>query len=182
MGKADELARVVDFRDRLVGFVNLVTQNVRRYADPPSPEVVQRIGLEQAWLSQEYGRVYRTVTRYGIAQMTQFGRIASHDVIRDAIGSPTHPRYHDVSQMAIQQLDIVIGHLRAEVEDEPTRVGGTVDLYRLTNPIYWLVALTRLVRRLLGTTRGKVIAAVGTVVLVLIGAFAEAWFSQLLGS
>jgi hypothetical protein len=173
--RPEDVVRVVEFRNRLVTFVNYVGENAGTYEQPPQ-DVVRHIGQEQSWLAQEYGRVYRTVAPYGIAQMSRFGGIVSQDVVRDAIGRLDHPSYPALSQMAVQQLDTVIGHLRAEVEDRPDRPArSTDDLYRLTSPLYWLGALVRLAARLLSTNRGKIAAALGAVALAIIGAVASGW-------
>lgn len=182
MTSAAELDRVVEFRNRLVAYANLVRENVIRFVPTPDHKQ-QRIGEESAWLAQEYGRVYKLILPYGIAQMTQFGRIASTDAVRDTIGSPGHPEYTAMAGMAIQHLDMVIGRMRAEVED---RAGKSVDpeaLYRLTSPVYWLGRLAALIHWLVTTKGGRIVALVGTFVGIVVGGIAsglaQGWYEQI---
>ena len=139
----------------------------------PPDHVAEHIGKEQAWLAQEYGRVYRLLEPYGPAQMQQYGMVVSQDVIRDAIGNPTHPGYADVARFAVQQLDTVIGHLRAEVEERGPWTPD--DIYRVTSPVYWLGQLLVFVRWLVSTNRGRIVALIG----IVIGGFASGAASAL---
>jgi hypothetical protein len=181
--RPEDLIRVAEFRNRLVAFMNYLGENVRRYESTPQ-HVQSHIGDEQAWLAQEYGRVYKLVEPYGIAQMTQFRRIASTDVVRDAIGSPTHPEYGALAQMAVQHLDMVIGQMRAEVEDRSATRRLPDDLYRLTSPVYWLGRFIIFGRWLLGTTRGRIAGGISLLVVAIVSGIvsgaAQAWFQQLM--
>lgn len=157
------MERVVAYRERVVAFANFVSANYRRY-EPSSDDVQRHLRDESAWLSQEYGRITPIIGRYGQAGMHQYGMIVSQDVVRDAIQSPDHPGYSDVAQMAIGHVDMIIGQLRAEVEESETEEQMSAEgspppasdpwdsFYRATSPLYWVVALGR---RLLGTAGGK---------------------------
>ncbi len=179
--KPEDLARVVEFRNRLVAYANYVRENVGRLV--PTPDHPQRhIGEESAWLAQEYGRVYGLIRPYGIAQMTQFGGIASTDVVRDTIGGPGHPEYRAIAGMAVQHLDTVIGRMRAEVEDRNGRPLDRDALYRLTSPLYWFGRAAGFVRWLRGTSRGRKAAAISLVMVAIISGVvsgaAQAWFEK----
>jgi hypothetical protein len=180
MVKPDEVTRVIEFRERLVAYANYVTEHVHGlgYGGQVSARVRTHIGEEQSWLAQEYGAIHKTIARYGTAMMTQFGGIASQDAVRDAIGSPTHPSYADLARFAIGHLDTIIGRLRAEAASRRVSMD---DVYRATSPVFWIARLLAGVRRLLSTTRGRIVAAIGAVILVLIGAFAQAFFTKFLG-
>ncbi|MBA3875638.1 MAG: hypothetical protein C0498_01655 [Anaerolinea sp.] len=182
MATSADLERVVAFRNRLVEYANFVRDNVIRFV-PTDDRAQQRIGTESALLAQEYGRLYKVIARYGIAQMTQFGGIASTDVVRDTIGSPGHPSYNAMAGMAIQHLDMAIGRMRADVEDGPTRPVSRDELYRLTSPLFWLGQLVVFLRWLIGTTRGRIAAALGVLIVAVISGIvsgvAQGWFESL---
>ena len=178
--RATDLQRVIAFRNRLVAFVDYVGENARLRRLAPQ-DVQGDTSQEQAWLAQEYGRVYRVIQPYGIAQMTQFGGIASTDVVRDTIGSLGRPSYGAMAGMAIQHLDMVIGRMRADVEDQADTSPRSSDaLYRYTSLAYWLGRLLALVRWFFFTGRGRVVTVIGAVVLAIIGGIvsgaAQAWF------
>jgi hypothetical protein len=196
--KPEDVIRVVEFRNRLVAFANYIDAHRPAYGEELKPAARQHIGTEQTGLGQDYGRVYNVIKPYGIASMTQYGGIVSQDVVRDAIGRLDHPSYPALAQMAIQHLDVIIGHLRAEVEDEPAN-GRTLateppdvrdwgftsdDVYRVTSLVYWLGKLVGLIGWLLSTTRGRIAAITGAVALAIIGGVvsgaAQAWFEQFL--
>jgi hypothetical protein len=181
--KPEDVLRIHSFRNRLVDYASYVNGHVHRYEATPD-HVARHVAEEQAWLGQEYGRVKRMIEPHGIAGMRQFGMIVSQDVIRDAIGSPTHPGYADIAQLAVQHLDVVIGELRAEVEDGPA-VSPTPDvLYRLTSPLYWLGRLLAFVRWLITTNRGRITAGVSILVVAVVSGIvsgaAQAWFERFL--
>jgi hypothetical protein len=175
----DELARVFAFHNRLVAFVNYVGKQMS-HGGPPSAEARAHIGLEQAGLVQDYGRVYATVKPYGVASMTQFGGIVSQDVVRDAIGRLDHPSYPSLANMAVQHLNWIIGLMRADVENRPARRAPD-NIYRLTSPVFWLGRFGAGFRWLLGTNGGRIAAAGGTVVLAIISGAAQAVFTKLIG-
>lgn len=170
MGKVSvqDLARVAEFRNRLVAFANYIDAHMPDYGEDLKPAARQHIGAEQSGLAQDYGRVYKVLAPYGIASMTQFGGIVSQDVVRDAIGRLDHPSYPTLAQMAVQHLDVILGHLRAEVEDGSVRTASPDALYRYTSPVYWFGRLVALVRRLIGTTRGRIAAAIGAILIAII--------------
>ena len=60
------LGGVSEFRNRLVGFANHVNANVGRYGETPG-SAQAHVGMEQAWLAQKYGRLYRVIERFGTA-------------------------------------------------------------------------------------------------------------------
>lgn len=181
MSKADDLERVTAFRERFVTYANFVTEKVHGlgYVEQPSKRDQAHIGQEQTWLRQEYGAIQRTISRFGTAKAMQFGMVMSYDVVRDTIGMPTHPSYGEMASLAVGHLDTIIGKLRAEVESQ--RPVSMDDVYRATSPVFWLAKIIDAIRRLLGTTRGRIVAAVSAGLLALIGAFAQAWFAKLLG-
>jgi hypothetical protein len=180
--KPEDVVRVADFRNRLVAFANYLDAHRPAYGEELKPAARQHVGTEQSALGQDYGRVYNVIKPYGIASMTQFGGIVSQDVVRDAIGRLDHPSYPTVAQMAIQHLDMIIGHLRAEVEDRPARITSPDALYRYTSPVYWLGRLLALLRWLVMTNVGRITAIVGAVILAVIGGVvsgaAQAWFER----
>ena len=183
--KPKDVIRVAEFRNRLVVFVNYVGENVRRNESTPQ-DVQSRIGEEQAWLGQEYGSVYRVIVPYGIPQMQQFGAIVSSDAVRDAIGRLDQPSYPALAQMAIQHLDMVIGRMRADVEERRLAPGSSDTIYRLTSPVYWGGRLVAALRRLLSTNRGRITAVISVLVVAVIGGIvsgvAQAWFEALLSA
>lgn len=165
MSAAGDLRELVAFREALVAYINAV-EGAHGSWSPGLSE-------EQARLTREYGRLYRViVARGGIAQMgaPAFG-VMSRDVVADAIGRPDHFDYDTVARFATQHVDTVIGRIQDEVERraDPDRV------YRLTSPLFWVSALARSMVQLLATTRGRILAAVGAIILVIIGGVASGW-------
>jgi len=162
----EDVKRVEEFRGRLAAF-----------ASKSAPQTEE----ETAWLAQAYGRLAHLFQPYGAVEMRRYGMVVSQDVIRDAIGSPSHPGYIDVAQMAIQHVDEVIGRLRAQVERHPS---SRENLYRLTSPVYWAQRLAAVARWLMATTRGRIVALGAATGIAIIGGVAsgvaQAWFTQLL--
>jgi hypothetical protein len=181
--KPEDVVRVAEFRNRLVAFANYIDAHRPDYGEDLKPAARQHIGTEQSGLAQDYGRVYKVIQPYGIASMTQFGGIVSQDVVRDAIGRLDHPSHPALAQMAVQHLDVILGHLRAEVEDHPARTTSPDALYRWTSPVYWIARLLAVVRRLLSTNRGRIVAGVGVLLIAIISGIAsgvaQGWFEQL---
>jgi hypothetical protein len=184
--KHEDVARVVEFRDRLVAFISAVqSRGSGRYGDPRDPIVEQQIRSEQSWLGIEYGRLYNIINRYGVAaaHAPSLGSV-SPDVIADAIHSPDHHAYHHVARLTMQHLDTALGRLQADLSEE--RTGGVAPdrLYQLTSPLYWLGRLVAFLRWVGGTSRGRVTAAIGLVVVAVISGIvsgvAQAWFERLL--
>jgi len=69
---------------------------------------------------------------------------------------------------------------RADIEDRPGRRAPD-DLYRLTSPVYWAASTGAFVRWVLGTNRGRLVAAGGAVILAIISGAAQAVFTKLMG-
>jgi hypothetical protein len=185
--KPAELASVVEFRNRLVVYINYVQAHQSGYRSVPMElEDQEHIAEQQPWLGQEYGRLYNLINRYGLAgmQAPAFGTM-SHDVISDAIHRPDKPSYGSLTTLAIQQLDTVIGRLRADLEEG--RFLSTPDaIYRLTSPVYWFGRLMVLLRWLIFTNRGRIAAGIGILVVAVTTGIASgvagAWVTQLMAA
>lgn len=201
-----DLARVIEFRNRLVAYMNLVLRNgdgMRWGSADPSD--VARLQSEQPWLAQEYGRLYNVINQWGGMMMSSPALgVTSRDVIQDAIHDLRDLSYDDISRISIQHLDTVIGRLSAEAEEaerernlarerrereaarkaeeRATKLADPDRWYRLTSPLYWFGRLGALVRWVLSTNRGRVIGAVGLLVGAVVGGVvsgaAQAWFEQ----
>jgi len=168
--KPEEIARVVEFRNRLVAFANYVDAHRPAYGEGFKAAARQHIGTERSALRMEYGQLYKTIVRYGgVFSMTQFGGVVSQDVIRDAIGQLDHPSHTAVMDAAVSHLEEVIGRLRAEADSRSGRL-EIEDFYRLTSPVFWIGRLVLLGRWLFGTTRRALASAAA---LAIIGAIAS---------
>jgi hypothetical protein len=169
--KLADLNRVVEFRNRLVAFENYVAAE-RSSNAPQTPESKNHLAAEQSGLQQDYGSVWGLISRYGPAQMSQYGGIVSQDVVRDAIGRLDHPGYTALAAMAVSHLDWIVGVIRADVEGRgPRRTQD--DLYRVTSPIYWIGQLGAFLRWLIGTNRGRIVAAISALVLAIVTGLAS---------
>jgi uncharacterized small protein (DUF1192 family) len=126
------------------------------------------------------------INRYGPMGMSSpaIGMI-SHDVVQDAIHDVGDLSYDDLARLSVQHIDTTIGRLQGELERRSSaRDPDTI--YRLTSPVYWLKVIGSGVVRLWGSTRGRIAAVVGALLLatftaVLSGvaqAFAEAWLPR----
>jgi hypothetical protein len=170
----NELEDVVEFRNRLVAYMNLVRDNVTRYGPPPSDSVQARLSAEQPWLAQEYGRQYKVINRWGGLQMTMPALgITSWDVIQDAIHDIGDVYYGDICRFAVQHLDTAIGRLRGEAEQKTGRSVEPDTLYRLTSPVYWIQRFGAFLRWLFGTARGRVVAIMSALVIAIVGGLAS---------
>ena len=111
----DDLARVAEFRNRLVVYLNLAARPTGRNAVAVSDDTPAQIANEQAWLNREYGRLHDIITRWGPAQMVvpAIGTVSS-DVVRDAINEAGRVYYGDIARYAVEHLDIVMGRLQAD--------------------------------------------------------------------
>lgn len=211
MTTADDLAEVIEFRQRLVAHMNLVLQqrDSLRWGGV-EPEVAQRIGAAQTWLAQEYGRLHDVINQFGSMMMSSPALgVTSHDVIQDAIHDLRDLSYDDIARISVQHIDTVIGRLRGEVareerqrRDETQRKADEEErrreererkaqdraddpdrCYRLTSPVYWLRRLGTFLRWLIGTNRGRIVGAIGVIVVAIISGVvsgvAQGWFESL---
>jgi hypothetical protein len=185
--ESKQLQEVAEFRDRLIAYMNLVQQHVGTYRFEPVPDNVEtKLATEQSWLGMAYGKLFKVINRWGGMQMTMPAiGITSHDVIADAINDIADASYSDLARFSVQHLNTTIGRLAAEIEDEEneTAVDGSA-IYQFTSPVFWIVQLLRLIRWLVLTSRGRIVGAVGAIVLVVIGGlvsgWAEAFFARML--
>jgi hypothetical protein len=202
-----DLARVVEFRNRLVAYMNIVLGNADgfRWGDVDQ-SAVARLQAEQPWLAQEYGRLYNVINQWGLMQMASPALgITSRDVLQDAIHDVRDVYYRDLARLSIQHLDLLIGRLSGQVEEaerernlarerreaEATRkaderaakLADPDQWYRVTSPIYWLGRLAALVRWVFGTWRGRIAGAVSVIVVAIISGIvsgvAQGWFTSL---
>lgn len=186
--KPEDVVRVEEFRNRLVAFANYVNEHrPKDYLDDgPSKRVQQKIGHDQTSLSQAYGSIQGIIAPFGTAMMHQYGMIVSQDVVRDAIQTPAHPGYGDVASMAIGHIDMIIGRLRAEVEDGRGGLVSAEALYRYTSIAFWVGRLGALIRWLVLTGWGRITAVLSVLVIAIVSGIvsgaAQAWFEQLLRS
>lgn len=175
----DRLAEVTEFRNRLVEYANLVLEN-RPYGSMPlsdvDPDVLVRLQQERTSLTQTYGGLYTVINHWGVGKMsTPASGILSHDIVQDAIHSSNSTRYADIAGMATQHLDTVIGRLRGEAQER----WRPETLYRLTSVAFWMGRLLALIRWLVVTKGGRIVAIVAAVVLAIIGGIASGWAQSL---
>ncbi len=132
-----------------------------------------RAADERTWLTREYGRLMKVINRWGGMQMASHALgITSRDVVLDAVNGVGDVYWSDAAKYAVQHLETVIGRLQAEADE---RRSDPDAIYRLTSPVFWLERLGSGVRLLLGTVRGRIVAGIGAVVLVIIGGIATGW-------
>lgn len=202
-----DLARVVEFRNRLVAYMNLVLRNGdgTRWGGADSSDVA-RLQSEQPWLAQEYGRLYNVINQWGSMMMSSPALgVTSRDVIQDAIHDLRDVSYDDIARISIQHLDTVIGRLSGEAEEaereralarekrereaarkaeeRAARAADPDRWYRLTSPLYWAGRVTALVRWVFGTWSGRIVGAIGVLVVAVISGIvsgvAQGWFESL---
>jgi hypothetical protein len=179
-----DLEFAVEFRQRLAEFVKSVPE-YRQEDGTFYTFYRSTIASDQAWLFQRYGRIYKAIAPYGIVQFRESGAVISQDVVIDAIGSLDHPAYGDIAAMAIKQIDLAIGRLRADVDQaiEEARSRSADDLYRLTSPVFWLGRLASLLRWIVGTARGRIVAVLGALLIAIVSGIAsgvaQTWFQRL---
>lgn len=180
----DDLQRAVEFRERLVAYMNrILARGSASYGGGLDAETRRAIAGEQNWLAQEYGRLFSIINRYGSMGMSSpaIGMI-SHDVVQDAIHDVGDLSYDDLARLSVQHIDTTIGRLQGELERRSS-ARDPHTIYRLTSPVYWLKVIGSGVVRLWGSTRGRIAAVAGALLLaaftaVISGvaqAFAEAW-------
>ena len=202
-----DLARVLEFRNRLVQYMNIVTSaggNIRWGG--LSEADTRRLQSEQPWLAQEYGRLYNVINQWGTMQMGSPALgITSADVIQDAIHDVGDISYHDIARITLQHLDTAIGRLGAEAEEaerdrnrareqrereaarkaeeRAAKLADPDRWYRVTSPVYWLQRLAAFLRWVLTTNAGRITGAVGLLVGAIIGGIvsgvAQGWFESL---
>jgi hypothetical protein len=184
---AVDIARVVEFRNRLVQFMEAVQRRrSTRYSVPADPDAEGWLRSEQTWLGVEYGRLYNLINAYGAAAAfaPNLGR-TSPDVIADAIHSTDHHAYHHLARLTMQHLDTALGRLQTDVSDARTASGAPDRMYRLTSPLYWMARAATFVRWLIGTHRGRITAGIGALILAVVGGIATGWaqafFERILG-
>jgi hypothetical protein len=157
----DELAQVMEFRNRFVSYANLVAPYGRYSA--PDEATGTRIQTEKSWLMVEFGRLYEPLHRYGTAQAAShmFG-VTSQDVLRDAISDAPGPDRGDHLRMAAEFLDLVVGRLQADAAkpQKPTP-SARVDLEARS---HWL-------------RRAGIAAALGTILVAILAAVVTGWAS-----
>ena len=179
----DRTAEVVEFRNRLVEYMNLILEHKDRVSSPMPEWVVARLQAEQPWLSQNYGRLSKLIHPSGVPQgmAMGFGSITtSFDVIADAIHNPGDAYYNDLAGIADQHLMMRIGQLQGEAQERAERRQISPDaLYRLTSPLYWLGRLWALVRWIWGTWSGRITAAAGALLAIVVTALVNGWVGSL---
>ena len=202
-----DFARVVEFRNRLVAYMNIVLGaggNLRWGGLDESD--TRRLQSEQPWLAQEYGRLYNVINRWGSMSMGSPALgVTSRDVIQDAIHDVADFSYNDIARITIQHLDMVIGRLSGEAEESERernlarerrereaarkadeRAAKLADpdrWYRVTSPLYWMGRLGALVRWVLGTWSGRIVGALSVLAIAIISGIvsgvAQGWFETL---
>ena len=169
-----ELADVVEFRNRLVRYMNLGIMAGGGFYGNELTEADQRfLGEERPWLRQEYGRLYRVINRWGATSMGSPALgVTTVDVVQDAITKVGGFSYGDICRFAEQHLDTVIGRLQ---DQEQRRSVGPDVFYRATSIGFWLHQLARGVGWLFATTGRRIVAIIGAVALALLTAVVSGW-------
>jgi hypothetical protein len=184
---SDDLQRTFEFRERLVAYMNRVlARGPALYSGGLDAATSREIAGEQGWLAQEYGRLYRVINRYGPTGMSSpaIGMI-SQDVVQDAIHDVGTLGYNDIARLSVQHLDTTIGRMRGELERRAS-ARNPETIYRLTSPVYWLQVVVGALVRLWGSTRGRVAAVAGALVVAVMTAFVsgvaqalvQSWFGH----
>lgn len=201
-----DLARVNEFRNRLVAYMNIVLSsggNMRW--DGLDEANTRRLQAEQPWLAQEYGRLYNVINQWGSMQMGSPALgVTSRDVVQDAIHDVADFSYGDIARITLQHLDTAIGRLSAEAEEaerernlarerlqreaarkadeRAAKLADPDRWYRLTSPLYWVGRLGALVRWVLGTWSGRIVGAIGVLIVAIISGIvsgvAQGWYQQ----
>lgn len=174
----DRLAEIMEFRERLVAYMNLILANNQGMYTPMPESVTSRLRAEQPWLSQSYGRLFKVIHPSGRPQAMAMGYgsiTTSFDVIADAIHNPNDSYYNDLARIADQHLMMRIGQMQGEAQERAERRIGPDTLYRWTSPLFWLGRLWALIRWLAITKGGRIVAIAGTIALALAVAFVTGW-------
>jgi hypothetical protein len=138
-----------------------------------NPDTSVRLGEEQVWLGQTYGRLFRVINRWGGMSMgNRIAGIIVVDVVADAIHNPTTLAYGDVARLAMQHLDTAIGRLTDTADRQRANPEA---IYRATSPVYWGERLMSLIRWLVATTGRRIVTMLGAVGLAVISAFISGW-------
>lgn len=179
----DRLAEVMEFRERLVSYMNLVLEN-RESAYSPLPErVMARLLAEQPGLSQTYGRLFRDIHPSGIPQRMAMGYgtiMTSADVIADAIHNPGDSSYNDLARIADQHLMMRIGQMQREAQERAEgRALLPEILIRITSVGFWLGRLWALIRWLVVTKGGRIAGLIGALLLAVVTALVTGWAQSL---